>query len=414
MIKFPMLVTSLLKDEVEMFDEFYKQSFRDIERNKLEGMWFRTQTEANKTNSGWKGQADRRRRVLHFLDTYGVIENENEKCLQLESTYLYLSTSLPENELEEYYQCIKGKLKGLINESNNNSIEIYNFGDLSIEIEKHIEHPMDIEAGRLLPKNYQTLDIIVHNKKFVITEELSVKPWVLFKKGIRSPGIKGTPLYIETASDLLKYLPAQIELGCGPSIESNVPPLHQMHETYKVQNHEGNFYIGPGSDDLIVKLLEDPYKTYEEFTNMFKSCVLSKPSNSHFYIKELFNSGHFVGEILSNNFDMLCERVGLEEHLLRTYEPEKFFPTIDFHPNAKSLICIGTHADRKLIQLQARLKGLKVIYIDPEGYHLKDGSFRPYLLESPKDEDIVFRTTAKEGLEELVKQLNVSRLEVRV
>lgn len=407
MIKLPFLVTPLTNEETVIFKTYYEQPLRGVKRNNLEGIWFRTQTEANKTLSNWNKPSDRRRRIVHFFDEYGLSNHNETTYLQLEKTFLYVSVSLPEDELLVYIDKIKRKINNTENSLCNEEYEIHYFKNMVLEIRKYKEHPMDIQSGRKLPDNYNTVDITVRSQNFIPTVDFLEKPWKLFKKGLRSPGIKGNPQYVTDPTEIIKYLPAQVELGCGPSIESNIPPLYTMHETYKVQNHEGQFYMGPDSDDLIEKLLEDPESAYQRFTSMFKSCVVAKPSESHYFIKEMFEQGFFVGDILSNNFDMLCERVGLKENLLRTTIPEKFFPKIEFHKDAKSLICIGSHADRKNVQLQARLKGLKVIHLDPEGYYLSDHTFKEYPLESPKDEDIVYKTTAKEGLSQLLHSLKL-------
>ncbi len=407
MIKIPFLVTTLTEEEVATFKTFYEKPHRGLERNKLEGIWFRTQTESNKALSKWSGPEDRRRRIVHFFDEYGVSNINGTNYLQLEKTFLYLSVSLPINELDEYINKIKKKIKGTVSSVCNEDAEIHYYDDLVLKLRRYHEHPMDIQSGRKLPSEYETIDITVKSQNFMPTDEFLEKPWQLFKKGIRSTGVKGYPQYITDPTELVKYLPAQIELGCGPSIESNIPPLYTMHETYKVQNHEGQYYIGPDEDDLIVSLLDNPEYTYQNFTSMFKKCVVAKPSESHYFIKKMFDLGYFVGDVLSNNFDMLCERVGVAENLLRTTIPEKFFPTINFHQDAKSLIVIGSHADRKHVQLQARLKGLKVIHIDPEGYYLHDGTFKEYPLEAPKDEDIVYRSTAKDGLDSILNELKL-------
>jgi len=398
MIRFPFYINNLDETAKETFKEFYALPYREVKRNQFEGMWFRTQNEQNKQLSGWKDKNDRRRRILHFYDNYNVVKTSESNTLVMDSSYLYISNTLPEDELSSYLDFIKNEL----NKENiylNNGINdfSYKLGDLIINVKKYDRHPKDIEEGRFLPDYYKTLDIIVKSSNFKLTKEIIDKPWKLFKKGIRSPGIKGNPKYTKNIKDIEKYLPAQIELGCGPSIESNVPPLHLLHEVYRVQDKNGTFYIGPLRDNLIINILRDPNNTYREFSEMFKSCVISKPSESHYIIKELFGKGIFVGDVLSNNFDMLCERVGVKEKLLRTYEPDKFFPSIEFHPDAKSLIVIGSHADRKFIQQQARLHGLKIIYIDPEGY-MDERVFRPYPIEAPKDEDIILNLTAKEGL----------------
>ena len=70
-------------------------------------------------------------------------------------------------------------------------------------------------------------------------------------------------------------------------------------------------------------------------------------------------------------------------------------PELQFDPKAKSLMVIGCHADRRGIERRARERGLKIIYVDPEGWWV-DGKFFNYPLESPQSTDIVFKKTAHE------------------
>ena len=61
-----------------------------------------------------------------------------------------------------------------------------------------------------------------------------------------------------------------------------------------------------------------------------------------------------------------------------------------FDQNAKSLLVVGCHADRRGIEKRARERGLKIIYIDPEGWWV-DGKFLAYPLESPQHTDLIYR-----------------------
>ena len=48
-----------------------------------------------------------------------------------------------------------------------------------------------------------------------------------------------------------------------------------------------------------------------------------------------------------------------------------------------SLLVIGVHADRRLVQLRARRRGLRILFIDPEAYVAPDGHPIPYPVEAP-------------------------------
>lgn len=64
---------------------------------------------------------------------------------------------------------------------------------------------------------------------------------------------------------------------------------------------------------------------------------------------------------------------------------------------------VGVHADRRLVQLRARERELKVKYIDPELYVAPDGGRISYPVEAPQAEDPFARTTANEGMTRLYR-----------
>lgn len=74
--------------------------------------------------------------------------------------------------------------------------------------------------------------------------------------------------------------------------------------------------------------------------------------------------------------------IDLKEKYVRRFEEFQIVPEIEFHPDARSLLVVGAHADRRRVEKQAREKGLQVIYVDPEGYLNPSGATIPYPLES--------------------------------
>ena len=195
--------------------------------------------------------------------------------------------------------------------------------------------------------------------------------------------------------EITKYLPAQVELGCGPSIEAGIMPLYYLHEIYKVQRHsDGKFYFGE-EDDLVQQIITRDNKKFDEFYKIIVNCIKAEPTIFHKKIKEMYNKQLLVGDLLNNNFDHICERIGIKERILRVYNIENYFPIINFDSKAKALICIGTHADRRGVQKQARKKGLKIIYIDPEGFETING-FEHYPIEGAKDEDLILKMSASD------------------
>ncbi len=384
-MNFPYVVCDLTNEEAQVF----KKYFEDNGTFNFEGVWFRSQKKINKASSGWKNESDKRKKVIHFYDTYKVVEN---KLVILES-YLYVSKTLPKKELDSY---IKNIIKTLNLEADKKE-EVYFLGDLEIIINRYDKNPKEEYI-----EDYETVDIVIKTKGKE-TKELYEKLWALSKKGIREKDIRENPKYINDLSEFKEFLPAQIELGCGPSIEAGIPPLYYLHEIYKVQRHtNGKFYFG-AEDDLVCQVIKDPLSKYKEFSHMIKRCIKAKPTNFQNTLKKFYDKGIFVGNLINNNFDRLAARVGIEEEIIRVYDINDYFPKIDFDPRAKSLLCIGTHADRRKIQKRAREKGLKIIYVDCEGFY-KNEKFSEYLIEGPKDQDLILKITANEFANLLEKE----------
>jgi hypothetical protein len=133
---------------------------------------------------------------------------------------------------------------------------------------------------------------------------------------------------------------------------------------------------------------------------------LASPTRFYGLLKKMHDAGYLVGPVITNNFDGLLRKVGLPELLVRRYEDTHIVPQIDFHPLARSLIVVGSHADRRRIQAAARKKGLHVVYIDPEGFTGVDSKqFTPYPLESPQDSDYLFRFPATDAMNIIASQL---------
>ncbi|HHW69445.1 MAG TPA: hypothetical protein GX747_03825 [Tenericutes bacterium] len=136
-------------------------------------------------------------------------------------------------------------------------------------------------------------------------------------------------------------------------------------------------------------------KKYAESSFMIQSCVKAKKTVFYDFLQEMYEKGYFIGKLLNNNFDRIPTRYGIEEQQLRVYEYENYLPKIEFDPKAKALFCIGTHADRRKIQKQARENNLQIIYVDLEGFETEDG-FEPYPIEGAREGDIVFKMSASD------------------
>jgi hypothetical protein len=110
----------------------------------------------------------------------------------------------------------------------------------------------------------------------------------------------------------------------------------------------------------------------------------------------LREKGLAIEPLINNNFDGLAKLVGYKEMYIRRYETTNWIPDIHFSPEAKALLVVGSHADRRLVRVHARQAGLKVIYVDPEGYIDKEGNFTSYPLEALDASDILIRMAAND------------------
>ncbi len=318
--------------------------------------------------------------------------------------YVYFSLSLPDVELRLEILRIRSALeRGGWRPDEKDGVTGWRFKDLRCDIVEAEQHGEDIRAGRVLPANYRSVDVTIGTLRY---EEVDHRlPWEVLAKGMRRKDERENPTIIPDLSALTSLCPFQVELGCGASIEAGVPPLHHLHELYRVTEMDsGRFIFGGVHDDLIARLLISPGHEFARLGTLFTASFLAEPTPAHNALLALRKAGRLVGDIMTNNFDGLAHRVGLREHFLRRYD--ETIPDISLKTEAKALLVIGSHADRRRVQARARARGMKVIYLDPEGYWL-DGRFIEYPLEGPRNGDLVCRKGASDGLTELCALMGI-------
>ncbi|MDC3416215.1 hypothetical protein [Aquibacillus salsiterrae] len=372
----------------------------------LDNLWFRTQDEKNKIYSNRNNDDDQRRRVFHSMQRYTIHKNKDVSNLVIDDFFIYVSISMPEQEIDEY----EYKVTNLLNSAGWKRVSDYfEKGDLLFQIHRYKNN--DLERYANFELNYSHIEIIVRP---IVTEfnilEHNDRIWKLFNKGIRSKGESKKARTLQNMEEFMQLLPAQIETGCGPSLEIGISPLHDLHEIYKVQNKEGYFYFGE-TDTFFEELIMDEQKKFEDMSKLVRQFVQSTPSDNHIKLKELFELGIFKGEILSNNLDRIFSRTGLTESIIRKYDVDNFFPKVNFHPEVKSLLVIGSHADRRKVWEQARSHGLKVIHVNPEGYQEGSGVFFNKPIENINENDIHLKLTYSEFINLLYSHFQ-SKLEL--
>lgn len=402
-VSFPFAVMqNLSSEDVERWNCFYKKPLVS-ERNALmeEGVWRRTQDQKNRKQSGWNDEKDKRSRMIQYQYHYDVVKSplNNLPILAMTDFYLWLHLCMPEDEISVYSNQIYSglqfggwdKLFDLGNES------LFSYGDLCMRIFRG--NPGEIgyyqRAGSKFADEYVALEVTVFSVKTSKDETFISRPWEILKSGIRPKNKPGSPT-LNPWNMLKDFYPAQIELGCGSSIEAGIPPLNFLHDVYAVTDKKsGSFVMDPYQDNLPRFVANYPQKALKLFSRMYKSCFTASLTNFYHTLKRMHDNGYFVGPIITNNFDGLVSRIGLQEMYVRRYDESHIVPKIKFHPKAKSLIVIGSHADRRRIQCAARRAGLKVIYVNPEGYFEAD-KFISSPIEAAQDEDFLFRITADE------------------
>ncbi|MBQ3494119.1 MAG: hypothetical protein IJA69_01750, partial [Clostridia bacterium] len=309
-----MIIEQLTKEQADIFEKYF------LENGKFnfEGCWLRNQRPENAKKSGYIDETTQRRRFVHFYDTYTLEKTNDKFYLNLQDYYLYVTNTLPKHEVEEYHN----KIVDALTEKGYEKIdESYYLDNTQVDIKFYDVHPQNTTT---FPSDYISIDVVICSKGYNYAP-LQQRMWDLSRKNYRIPEKRGNPTYPQDVADIIKYLPAQIEMGCGPSIEANIPPLYGMHETYKVQNHiTGKFYFS-NQDDLILSVIQNPEKMRAVFAHVPLCCIRASHTKGYEIFNELYQKGYFVGEVYNNNFDKLLRRFGIKENYLRNYDIKNLF-----------------------------------------------------------------------------------------
>ncbi|MGP4089641.1 hypothetical protein [Streptomyces sp. KR55] len=404
------VIEQLSDQQVKTWNQHFAGDGHERPRSVEEGIWRRTQEPANAEQSGWREDAAGRRRVVHYRYDYGLDYTFPVPRLVLAELYLYVSFTAPAEEISAYGKHLQGWLaEGRWKEKANG----WHRGDLVVTLTEYDAHPQDERADRDTPDGFRSLDVLFTSEGYSSPPRtLRNLPWDVLAGGIRVKEKRGNPTYAEDLSGLLDYLPFQVEVGCGTSIEAGIPPLHYLHEVYRVTARKDNtltqshaFTLSPQADTLVQEMLLDAPGKAEHLTRMFAACFLAQPTPAHHTLRALHDAGHMVGPVITHNFDTLSARAGLEEVFVRRYDQK--IPPVPFLDEARALLVIGLHADRRAVQARAREKGMKIFYVDPEGLE-ENGVFKEYPIEGAREGDIVVRAEAIPALQRLCEFLKVT------
>ncbi|MFD6391177.1 hypothetical protein [Nocardia sp. NPDC060259] len=395
-MRFPYRVAELSPRLLQRWNTYYLNEI-DRDWDVEEGLWRRTQGADNASESGWQHPNDARRRILHYRYRFCV----EGGSLLLHDFYLMMSVALPKPELRQRITAVDAALiaGGWSKEGQGR----WAHGDLVCEVVEAEVHPQDVHHGRTLPVGYGCHDIVIRSSHFIPDAALIALPWQVLAGGMRAKDRRGEPHVVPDLGELTQHLPFQVELGCGMSVEASVPALHRLHEIYQVTDRStGAFVFSPGKDGFATWLVRAPEAAMTVLTEMFSRCLSAEPTAGHHALRSLADAGHMVGPVITNNFDGLAVRAGLGQCYVRRYD--EAVPEVPWLPETRSLLVIGSHADRRRVQARARARGLKVFYLDPEGFWEGD-RFVAYPIEGIRDNEVLCRRPASSALQELATQL---------
>ncbi|MDX2565106.1 hypothetical protein PV371_36380 [Streptomyces sp. TX20-6-3] len=409
------LIEQLDDSQVRTWEMHFAGTAHERPRAIEEGIWRRTQEPANAEQSGWSKDESGRRRVVHYRYRYRYDLDYTFPVprLVLADLYLYHSVLAPAREVEAYLTQIDAWLgQGRWRKKDNGT---WSKGDLRVTITEYDEHPQDERADRETPAGFRSVDVCFITDEFEVPRTVRQLPWNVLAGGMRAKEQRGEPTVSEDLSELLNYMPFMVEIGCGSSIEAGVPPLHFLHEVYRVTERKDNtltqshrFTMRPQDDSLIEEMLTAPQNKAEQLTAMFKIAFEAEPTDAHRVLKELADAGRLVGPVIQHNFDLLAARAGLPECFVRRYDQK--VPPVAFNKRAKALVVVGLHADRRAVQARARALGMKVFFVDPEGL-MENGEWKSYPIEGAREGDVVVRAGAIEALTRLKALITARDLE---
>ncbi|MFD7580567.1 hypothetical protein [Kitasatospora sp. NPDC059817] len=403
------VIEDLTPEQVETWEKHFAGDQHERPRSIEEGIWRRTQEEANAAQSGWSEDESGRRRVVHYRNNYGIDYTFPTPRITLDNLYLAVSFLAPGEEIDAYRDDL---ITWLGQGGWRKKAGVWSKGDLRLTVTEYDEHPQDERASRPTPAGFRSLDVEIVNDGHSVHRRVRDLPWNVLAGGMRVKEQRGEPEIADDLTALLDHLPFQVEVGCGTSIEAGIPALHYLHEVYRVTQRRDNtltqahaFTLTPAADSLIREMVLGAELKAPDLVAMFRACFLAEPTAAHHALKALQDAGAMVGPVITHNFDVLAARAGLAECFVRRYDQK--IPPVPFVPEARSLLVIGLHADRRAVQERARERGMKIFFVDPEGL-MENGEFKSYPIEGAREGDIVVRQEAIPALTRLRELLNIT------
>ena len=201
-------------------------------------------------------------------------------------------------------------------------------------------------------------------------------------------------------AQIAQHLPAQLELGCGPSIEAGIPHLSTLHRIYGVSHADYGFIYRAEADGLLA-LFRDPEAKYREMTEIYRACLSRSRRRSTCGCATCGSAA-----ILSGRSSPTTSTASAPTSVCRSSRcaattwgrTTRRSSTIRAR---KSLLVIGVHADRRLVQMRARRRGLRVHLHRPRGLRRARRQRDPVSGRGAAGEDLFVRATAHDAFERL-------------
>ncbi|MFD8141772.1 hypothetical protein [Streptomyces sp. NPDC059708] len=306
------VIDQLDEDQLRKWHDFYGVT-ADRPRFEEEGVWRRTQQEETAANSGWTGEGDARRRIVHYRHQYGLVDTTAAPALAMTQMYLYHSVAAPRTEIEEAWEQNHAMLaEGGWKQVGAGRFEL---GDLRVHMVRFEEHPEDLRARRRLPAGYEVIDTSFTSLNTFPPGAVRRRPWEVLTHGVRVKDTPGQPIHADDLAQLTDFLPFQVEAGCGVSYEAGIPPLHHLHEIYDVNEIEDEllgkgftFVLAPGRDPLLTEMFLQTEDKVTELSEMYRTRFDAEVTPALHTLKRMERAGHMVGPFITDNFDGLGAR----------------------------------------------------------------------------------------------------------
>ena len=102
------VIQEISEKQAEILNKYF---IAENESFDFEGCWLRNQRPENANKSGYVDESTQRRRYVHFYDSYVDEVFDDKHHLALSKYYLYVTNTMPQEEIDAYFGKILEALK---------------------------------------------------------------------------------------------------------------------------------------------------------------------------------------------------------------------------------------------------------------------------------------------------------------